>query len=157
MKTTNKRTVEKRLIKIRSGSSKFCVNLGSWPLYFPRFSDAHRWWRGNAQWARVRKQSVWKRESESAIELSQPNYLGGLGVFRVYDGNQTCCHTTCGSFYQTRGDPIRYKPNIWEIAPAIEYWYPFFGWAHVVGEPVALEPFTYLETPKPKGTRIISV
>ena len=47
--------------------------------------------------------------------------VGGLGVFRVYDGNQTCCHTTCGSFYQTSGDPIKYKPNIWEIAPAIEY------------------------------------
>ena len=88
---------------------------------------------------------------------NEVSYLGGLGVFRVYDGNQTCCHTTCGSFYQTSGDPIKYKPNIWEIAPAIEYWYPFFSWAHVVGEPVAPEPFTYLETPKPKGTRIISV
>ena len=43
------------------------------------------------------------------------------------------------------------------VAPAIEYWYPFFGSAHVVGEPVALEPFSYLETPKPEGTRIISV
>ena len=35
---------------------------------------------------------------------NEVNYLGGLGVFRVYDGNQTCCHTTCGSFYQTSGE-----------------------------------------------------
>ena len=52
---------------------------------------------------------------------NEVSYLGGLGVFRVYDGNQTCCHTTCGFFYQTSGDPIKYKPNIWEIAPTIEY------------------------------------
>ena len=52
---------------------------------------------------------------------NEVNCLGGHGVFRVYDDNQTCCHTTCGSFYQTSGDPIKYKPNIWEIAPAIEY------------------------------------
>ena len=32
MKIINKRTVEKRLIKVRSGSSKLNVHLGSWPL-----------------------------------------------------------------------------------------------------------------------------
>ena len=171
MKTTNKRTVEKRLIKVRSGSSKFCVHLGSWPLYLPRFSDAHHWWRGGGGCGKcsgsqgteavrlktgkgISNRSVSAR-NESSRECkvvferlksdcsNEVNYPGRLGVFRVYDGNQTCCQTICGSFYQTSGDPIKYKPNIWAIAPTIEYWYPFFGWAHVVGEPVSLEPFTY--------------
>ena len=35
VKIINKRTVEKRLIKVRSGSLKFNVHLGSWPLNHP--------------------------------------------------------------------------------------------------------------------------
>ena len=162
VKTTKKRPVEKRLIKVRSGSSKFCVHLGSWPLNLRQFSDAHRWWRGCGGCGKravsqgteavrlktgkgvsnriVSARDVSSRECKVVFERltcdcsNEVNYLGGLEVFRVYDGNQTCCHITCGFFYQTSGDPIQYEPNIWEIAPAIEYWYPFFGWAHVVGK-----------------------
>ena len=122
---------------VRSGSSKFCVHLGSWPLYLPGFSDAHLWWRGCGGCGKrsvsqgteavrlkmgkgisnriVSAQDVSSRECKVVFECltcdcsNEVNYPGRLGVFRVYDGNQTCCHTTCGSFYKTRPHKIQAK------------------------------------------------
>ena len=133
--------LDANLIGASSGRGKVSMKIS---LY--RNSGVHRWWRDGGGCGSQGTEVVHlKWERESAIELSKPGMWvavnaklywsvwsvitrmrsitrGGLGVFRVYAGHHWLVVTPhADPFSRTCRDCIKYKPSIWEIAPAIQY------------------------------------